>query len=77
MLSNKEILAEIKRITDLREKDLHEYRRVRAEAEKLLYRTLLADSQLMDLQNQLIDLELKRRETENGRKYTYASDTTN
>lgn len=65
MLSNKEILAEIRRITELREKDLHKYRRLRAEAEKLLYRTLLADSQLMDLQNQLIDLELKRREAEN------------
>lgn len=63
----KEVLAEIRRITDLREKDLHEYRRVRAEAEKLLYRTLLADSQLMDLQNQLIDMELKRREEENAK----------
>lgn len=65
MLTKKEILAEIRRVTDLREKDLHEYRRVRSEAEKLLYRTLLADSQLMDLQNQLINLELKRRETDN------------
>lgn len=65
MLTKEEILAEIRRVTDLREKDLHEYRRVRSEAEKLLYRTLLADSQLMDLQNQLIDLELKRRETDN------------
>lgn len=62
--TKEEILAEIRRITNLREKDLHEYRRVRAEAEKLLYRTLLADSQLMDLQNQLIDMELKRREIE-------------
>lgn len=68
MLSKEEILAEIRRITDLREKDLHEYRRLRAEAEKLLYRTLLADSQLMDLQNQLIDMELKRRETEDEEK---------
>lgn len=65
MLTKEEILAEIRRVTDLREKDLHEYRRVRSEAEKLLYRTLLADSQLMNLQNQLIDLELKRREAEN------------
>lgn len=65
MLTKEEILAEIRRVTDLREKDLHEYRRVRSEAEKLLYRTLLADSQLMNLQNQLIDLELKRRETDN------------
>ena len=59
--TKEKILAEIRRITDLREKDLHEYRRIRAEAEKLLYRILLADSQLMDLQNQLIDMELKRR----------------
>lgn len=65
MLTKEEILAEIRRVTDLREKDLHEYRRVRSEAEKLLYRTLLADSQLMDLQNQLIGWELKRREAEN------------
>lgn len=65
MLTKEEILAKIRRVTDLREKDLHEYRRVRSEAEELLCRTLLADSQLMDLQNQLIDLELKRRETDN------------
>lgn len=65
-MSKEEILKEIRRITDLREKDLHEYRRLRAEAEKLLYRTLLADSQLMDLQNQFIDLELKRRDAGNA-----------
>ena len=56
-MSKEEILAEIKRVTDLREKDLHEYRRIRAEAEKLLYRTLLADSQLMDLQYQVLEDE--------------------
>lgn len=67
-MNKEELLSEIRRITDLREKDLHEYRRLRSEAEKLLYRTLLADSQLMDLQNQLIDLELKRREAEDGRE---------
>lgn len=65
-MNKEEILKEIRRISELREKDLREYRRVRSQAEKLLYRVLLADSQLMDLQNQLIDVELKRREADNG-----------
>lgn len=65
-MSKEEILAEIRRVTDIRDKTMHEYRRLRSQSERELYRVLLADSQLMDLQNQLINMELKRREAENA-----------
>ena len=61
-MTREEILGEIKRITDLRQISMWKYRRMRSQAEQELYRVHMADSQLMDLQLQLIDQELERRE---------------
>jgi hypothetical protein len=61
-MTKQEILNEIRRITDIRNKSMHEYRRLRSQSERELYRVLLADSQLINLQTQLI---LNKKEIRN------------
>lgn len=53
-MTEQEILNEIRRVTDIRDKTMNEYRRLKSQSERELYRVLLADSQLMDLQTQLV-----------------------